>query len=87
MLDEQNPNVLTYARVDDHGAGVLISLNMSATQQSVAPNLPRIRHRVSELTPLLSDAEPPPLDPTSANLLLPPFSAWIGSFITTIPVP
>jgi alpha-glucosidase len=87
MLDEENPNVLTYARVDDHGAGVLISLNMSATQQSVAPNLPGIRHGVSELTPLLSDAEPLPLDPTRATLLLPPFSAWIGSFVTTIPVP
>jgi hypothetical protein len=79
MLDEQNPNVLSYARVTKGGKAVLVSLNMSAMPQTVSLDVKSAGVRQSKLTTLLTS--PASLaEPVSASAItLPPFGAWVGA--------
>jgi alpha-glucosidase len=86
MLDPNNANVLTYARVTGEGHAVWISLNMSAQSQTVTPDLRRvtdidgkkIKIRGSRLKTLLSSPGALPSIEMHTPLRLPPFAAWVA---------
>ncbi len=86
MLDPDNADVLTYARVTDAGQAVLISLNMSAQSRIVTLGLQRltdvggekVRIRGSRLRTLLSTPGASPGVDIHAPLHLPPFAAWVS---------
>ena len=77
ILDETNPNVLSYARLAPDGHAIVVSLNMSVTPQTISLNLHAAGIHGSHLTPLLSN--PQGIQSTAAGkLTLPPFAAWIA---------
>jgi alpha-glucosidase len=86
MLDPDNTNVLTYARVSDDGWTVLVSLNMSAQSQTITPDLQRvtdlegkaIKIRGSHLETVLSSPGTLANVDLHAPVQLPPFAAWVA---------
>jgi alpha-glucosidase len=86
MLDPDNANVLTYARVSDDGWTVLVSLNMSAQSQTITPDLQRvtdlegkaIKIRGSHLETVLSSPGTLANVDLHAPVRLPPFAAWVA---------
>jgi alpha-glucosidase len=86
MLDPNNANVLTYARVTGKGEAVLVSVNMSAHSQTITPDLQRvtdiegekIRIRGAHLRTLLSSPGAQPSIEMHTPLRLPPFAAWVA---------
>jgi alpha-glucosidase len=86
MLDPDNANVLTYLRVTGEGPAVLVSLNMSARSQTIAPDLQRvvdlegqgIEIQGSHLKTLLSSPGTLANVELHAPVRLPPFAAWVA---------
>jgi alpha-glucosidase len=86
MLDPDNPNVLTYARVTGEGKAVLVSLNMSAQSRTVTPDLrlvsdiagEKIKIRGARLRTLLSSPGTLPNVAMRTSVRLPPFAAWVA---------
>jgi alpha-glucosidase len=86
MLDPDNPNVLTYARVSNEGKAVLVSLNMSAQSQTVTPDLQqvsdiegeKVKIQGSRLKTLLSSPGALPSVAMRSPVRLPPFAAWVA---------
>jgi alpha-glucosidase len=79
MLDVQNANVLSYARVAKDGTAVLVALNMSASPQIVSLDVKSAGIRQFALTTvMMSPVSMVP--PTSASAIaLPPYAAWVGA--------
>jgi alpha-glucosidase len=76
MLDQDNANVLTYARVTVDGHAVLVSLNMSAQSQTLTPDLRGVTG--SRLKTLLSSPGALPSTQMHTPVRLPPFAAWVA---------
>jgi alpha-glucosidase len=78
MLDRNNPNVLTYARVAAHGDTVLVSLNMSAQAQSVPIEAPAAGLRGKRCRTLMSSPAKIPDGGASQRVQLAPYGAWVA---------
>ena len=78
MLDPKNASVLSYARVSEDGAAVIVSLNMSPQPQSVSLGLAQAGVRGSHLATLLSSPERLPDGAAEAPHALPPYAAWVA---------
>ena len=78
MLDPKNASVLSYARVSEDGAAVIVSLNMSPQPQSVSLGLAQARVRGSHLATLLASPERLPDGAAEAPHALPPYAAWVA---------
>jgi alpha-glucosidase len=78
MLDAQNPNVLSYARVATDGKAILVSLNMSGTPQTVSLDIKSAGIRQSALTTLLASPASMKKPTSVGKIMLPPFAAWVG---------
>ena len=79
MLDESNPNVVSYARVAKNGEAVVVCLNMSAQPQTIALGLEAAGLRGSRLTPLLSSPDPLAVGAGDEPVRLAPFAAWMAA--------
>lgn len=79
MLDPNNPDVLSYARVAPDGKAILVSLNMSARQQSVALGLRAAGLAGTRCRTLLSSPKGPAGCSASEPVALAPFGAWVAS--------
>ena len=79
MLDRTNPSVLSYARVGDDGATVVVSLNMSSQPQQVTLGLAQAGVHGAHLETLLSSPGPlPDSASASAPQALPAYAAWVA---------
>jgi alpha-glucosidase len=79
MLDQDNPSVLSYARVSAHGKIVLVSLNMSAQPQRVALGTRAAGLKGTRWRTLLASPAPVPDAAVSQPLALAPYGAWVAS--------
>jgi alpha-glucosidase len=79
MLDVQNANVLSYARVAKDGKAVLVALNMSATPQTVSLDPKSAGIRQSGLTTLMTSPASMERPASAGTIVLPPFAAWVGA--------
>jgi alpha-glucosidase len=79
MLDLHNPSVLSYARKDAHGKSVLVSLNMSATEQSVALDLEDAGIHGTRLRTLMASPATMPALRSTLQLRLAPYACWVGA--------
>lgn len=80
MLDATNSNVLSYVRTPSDGSpAIVVSLNMSATPQTVSldPSTAGITGKTTRT--LLTDV--PALSNVHSlhSITLPPFTSWVGS--------
>ena len=82
MLDADNDSVLTYARVADDGAIMVVSLNMSATPQTISVDLASADLAGSSLATLLSSPEAIADAAVGAPVTLPPYTAWVAAVRT-----
>ena len=77
MLDASNPNVLSFMRTGANS--VIVSLNMSATPQTISLDLAPAALHAGTAKTLLTD-EPSLAGPQSLKqLTLPAYASWIGS--------
>jgi len=79
MLDRDNTSVLTYARVSADGAILVVSLNMSATPQTITVDLAAAGLAGASLTTLLSSPGVIPDADCGAAISLPPYAAWVAA--------
>jgi alpha-glucosidase len=77
MLDATNPNVLSYVRSTGSGPAVVVALNFTSEPQTVSLTGADVPSGKAQT--LLTDA--PSLEYTTSliNIILPPYSSWIGS--------
>lgn len=73
MLDEQNPNILTYLRTAPDGSRVLVAMNMSPEAHPLATGLDSGPVRT------LMTSAPELRDATTLAVTLPPYASWIVS--------
>ena len=80
IIDSGNAVVLSFVRTPPSGAkAVIVSLNMSATPQTVTLDLaPASLHGTHAMT-LLTDAPSLEGKQDLEHLTLPPYTSWIGS--------
>jgi hypothetical protein len=79
MLDVQNANVLSYARVAEDGKAILVALNMSPTAQTVSLDVKSAGVRGSSLATVMSNPASMQAPASAAAITLPPFAAWVGA--------
>jgi hypothetical protein len=79
MLDRENASVLSYARLSADGKAILVSLNMSASPQTVALGLKAAGVAGSALTPLMASPQPAAIRAAADRVTLPPYAAWVAS--------
>jgi alpha-glucosidase len=79
MLDVQNANVLSYARVAKDGKAILVALNMSAAPQTVSLDAKSAGIRQSSLTTLMTSPASMERPASAGTIVLPPFAAWVGA--------
>jgi alpha-glucosidase len=79
MLDQHNPDVLSYARIDAGGKAVVVTLNMSATEQLVSLDLERGAIQGGRIRTLMASPSTMSTVQTSENIPLAPFAAWVGA--------
>jgi len=79
MLDAENASVLTYARVADDGAIMVVSLNMSPAPQTITVDLASAAPAAASLTTLLSSPAAMADVAAGAPLVLPPYAAWVAA--------
>jgi len=79
MLDPQNTHVLSYARMSPNGGATVVSLNMSATPQTVSLDLKCAGVKDSALTTLLASPSPISESGPAHRITLPPFAAWVAA--------
>jgi alpha-glucosidase len=77
MLDRENANVLSYARVAGDGRAILVSLNMSATSQTLYLNAAGVKG--SAVTTLMASPAWMSNPGSTRHITLPPFAAWVAS--------
>ena len=79
MLDTGNADVLSFVRTAPAGSkAVAVSLNMSASPQTVALDLASVSLKGFSAQTLLTDAPALEGKQTLTHLLLPPFASWVG---------
>jgi alpha-glucosidase len=79
MLDVQNENVLSYARLaDGGGSAVLVALNMSASPQTVCLDVTSAGVRDSKLKTLMMSPMSMERPIRSSRIRLPAFAAWMA---------
>jgi alpha-glucosidase len=78
MLDPANTSVVSYARVSDTGATVIVSLNMSSQPQQPSLGLAQAGVRGSQLKTLLSSPQPIADAAADQPINLPPYAAWVA---------
>jgi alpha-glucosidase len=80
MLDNTNPNVLSFVRTAPKGASaVIVSLNMSDTPQTVSLDLAPANLHGEDATTLLTDVPSLSGSQSLKRITLPPFSSWVGA--------
>jgi alpha-glucosidase len=77
ILDQDNRSVLSYARVSADGATMVVSLNMSATPQTITLNLAAAGLPGTSLATLLSSPGDIPDADCGTAIDLPPYAAWV----------
>ena len=79
MLDNTNPNVLSFLRKTTDGAGaVLVSLNMSAEPQTVHLDLSKTGIKGKSLKTLLTNADPLKETADASNTTLPAYASFVA---------
>jgi alpha-glucosidase len=78
MLDRGNAAVLTYARVSSDGNVMLVSLNMSASAQTLTVDLAGAGLAGRRLVTLLSSPVAIADADVGATITLPPYAAWVA---------
>ena len=78
MLDESNPSVLSYARVDNKGHAVLVSLNMTAEARPVSLDLKAAGVTGRKIKTLLSSDSSLTNTSSTEGLTIPPFATWVA---------
>lgn len=79
MLDVQNANVLSYARVASDGKAILVAVNMSATSQTISLDVKSAGVRQAALTTLMTSPASMARPASADAIALPPFAAWVGA--------
>jgi alpha-glucosidase len=79
MLDQQNASVLSYARVSADGTAILVSLNMSATPQTISLDLKAAGITGAPLETLLATPGTIMKGESAEGVTLPPFATWVAS--------
>ena len=79
MLDQQSPSVLSYVRADGQGKAVVVALNMTATAQTLAPNMGDADLPPATFTTLMASPDPVSPDAPVRTVTLAPFGVWIGA--------
>jgi alpha-glucosidase len=79
MLDVQNANVLSYARVAKDGSAILVALNMSAVPQTISLDVKSAGVRQSELTTLMASPVSMERPVSTKAITLLPYAAWVGA--------
>jgi alpha-glucosidase len=79
MLDVQNANVLSFARVAKNGTAVLVALNMSAAPQTVSLDTHSAGIRQSAVTTLMMSPASMNRPASARSIRLAPFATWIGA--------
>lgn len=87
MLNADSTNVLSYARKSSDGQMVVVSLNMSASSQSVLLEKQRLGSEHNRVDTLLSSGAETKYSPASQRLLMSPFGSWVGVLHQTGPTP
>jgi alpha-glucosidase len=80
MLDETNPNVLSYVRqgTSDH-ASVVVALNCTAEPQTISLNTQAAGTSGNTVHTLLTDAPSLENQSSLSGIVLPPYASWVGS--------
>ena len=79
MLDNTNPNVLSYVRTAPTGAHpILISLNMTAEPQTIHLDLSSTNITSTTIKPLLTNAPSLNTTTTFSGITLPPYTSFIA---------
>jgi alpha-glucosidase len=79
MLDQHNPDVLSYARVDGRGGSVLVALNMSDKAQTVSLDLVGQGIASSVVTTLLASPDSLSQLRSARAVQLSPYGVWVAS--------
>jgi len=79
MLDQDNPRVLSYARVADKGGAVLVVLNMSADAQIISLDVGGAGIAAGHVRTLLSSPDTLSRIHSLTRIHLPPFAAWVAA--------
>jgi len=79
MLDAQNANVLSYARVAKDGSAILVALNMSASPQTVSLDVKSAGVRQFALKTLMTNPTSMAPPASASAITLPPYAAWVGA--------
>jgi alpha-glucosidase len=79
MLDRDNASVLTYERVSPQGHAVLVTLNMSATPQTVSPDFKQPGVRAAGWKTALANQASASITASGIAVSLLPFGSWVGS--------
>jgi alpha-glucosidase len=79
FLDERNPRVLSYARVDSDGKALIVVLNISAQPQTVSLDLNAAGVRHGQLSTVLASPVSMHRPSDEKKLQLAPYGCWIGT--------
>ncbi|HEY4973721.1 MAG TPA: alpha-amylase family glycosyl hydrolase, partial [Steroidobacteraceae bacterium] len=79
MLDQNNPEVLSYARLDGHGGSVLVALNMSDKAQTVSLDLAGKGIASNVVTTLLAGPDSVSHMRSARAVQLPAYGVWVAS--------
>jgi alpha-glucosidase len=79
MLDVQNANVLSYARVAKDGQAILVALNMSAAPQTISLDVKSAGVRQATLSTQMMSLASMERPVAASAITLPPYGAWVGA--------
>jgi len=79
MLDGQNANVLSFARVAKDGTAVLVVLNMSAGAQTVALDIQSAGIRQATVRTVMMSPASMKRPDSVGSITLPAFGSWVGA--------
>jgi hypothetical protein len=79
FLDQGNPSVLSFGRVDESGRVVLVSLNMTRTAQTVYLNPSDAGAKGAQVTTLMTSDPALESVRSTQGVVLPPFATWVAS--------
>ncbi|HET9330987.1 MAG TPA: alpha-amylase family glycosyl hydrolase [Steroidobacteraceae bacterium] len=79
MLDPDNPSVLSYARVAEDGAAMIVALNMSAVPQTLTVDLAAAGVACRSFATLLSSPSGIASIAAGGAVSLPPYAAWVAA--------
>jgi len=79
MLDGQNANVLSFARVAKDGTAVVVALNMSAGVQTVALDIQSAGIRQATVRTVMMSPASMKRPDSAGSITLPAFGSWVGA--------